>query len=123
MLTHENVLLPVVSMQVQVKKHVFLLIDLLQQLLSIVNGRMVLLARFDPLTIQIHCAEVGPVVSSDNSINVQHWDYEEQKVVPQDFGQETRPCQNGNNPFHDVGGHVFTRVHSRADANGFTVFE
>jgi hypothetical protein len=110
--THEDVLLSAVAMDVTVEDEIPLLLHLLDELLGVVDGRMQLLGRVDPLPVQIHPSQVATVVTVDDSVDVEHGNDLEDEIFPQDPGLLRVASQEVDHVLHDVAGHRFSWVHS-----------
>mmetsp|Transcript_42437 Transcript_42437/g.57969 ORF Transcript_42437/g.57969 Transcript_42437/m.57969 type:complete len:358 (+) Transcript_42437:94-1167(+) len=97
---HEHVHLPAVPVQVAVHNHIphaFLGPD---EVLRVEDGRVESPGWLLPLPVQVHPAQVAPVVSEEDAVGVQHRDDLEDEQAPQQGGFSALTRQEVEDPPH-----------------------
>lgn len=80
------------TMEVTEQEEVSFLVNLLDKLFRIENGRVGLLGWLAPLSVKVDPGEVDPIVPDHNAIDIEHGYDENQEIVPKLFRKKTRPC-------------------------------
>lgn len=82
---HESVVLPGMSVEVHNHAQLDVLVELGNLFFGLPHLRVLELVLPDPLAVQVHASQTTSLVSIDDAIYVDHWDYFEHKIVPQQF--------------------------------------
>lgn len=99
-------------MEVTVQHQVTLLFHSFDELFSVEDGGMELLAGVNPLTVQINTSKITSVVPIDHTIDVQHRHNLEDKVLAENLRDWRIAHQEVDDVFDEVTCHALSRVHS-----------
>jgi hypothetical protein len=78
----------------------------------VVDRGLKFFAWFDPTSIEVKSSKVAPAVSIHDTVDVQHWNQLEHKIVSQNFGVQRRSCQVIHDSFHHPACACLTRMDS-----------
>lgn len=119
---NKDILFSIMPVNVTAKPKLSLLFCLFNKELSEINGGMCFLRRFDPLPIQISTRQVAPIVTDDDSIDVEHRNNFKYEIVSQVLSCRVVTQQKLDYVLYDIRGHSLAWVHSWSKYNCLFVF-